>query len=214
MALTSNVGSPSSSSLSWHTAHGGAAISSTRSSNQRPAKMPAHRLLAPAETATPVRDNEPPVGSAPNNPPTRFAAPWAVKSADVLGLLPSGLGTAAAIPAPILSRPPEIAAMLEISRHTALTYVRRIYSKLKVRSKAEAIFEANIATLEKLASMTNDATPPEGACNTWRALYAGIAQLGDDLINHIHLENNVLFPRFEASAAPAQACATSACGCQ
>jgi len=36
----------------------------------------------------------------------------------------------------------EIAAMLQISRHTALTYVRRIYSKLKVNSKAEAIFEA------------------------------------------------------------------------
>ena len=34
---------------------------------------------------------------------------------------------------------------------------------------------------------------PQGACNTWRALYAGIAQLNDDLINHIHLENNVLF---------------------
>ena len=36
----------------------------------------------------------------------------------------------------------EIATMLQISRHTALTYVRRIYSKLKVNSKAEAIFEA------------------------------------------------------------------------
>ena len=68
--------------------------------------------------------------------------------------------------------------------------------------------------LEHLMGMTQDATPPDGACNTWRALYAGIAQLHDDLINHIHLENNVLFPRFEASAAPAQAYATSACGCQ
>ena len=51
--------------------------------------------------------------------------------------------------------------------------------------------------LEKLAAMTNDATPPAGACNTWRALFAGIAQLNDDLISHIHLENNVLFPQFE-----------------
>jgi len=70
------------------------------------------------------------------------------------------------------------------------------------------------ALLEQLAALTHDHTPPPGACNTWRALYAGIAQLGDDLINHIHLENNVLFPQFEASAAPAQTCATSACGCQ
>ena len=51
--------------------------------------------------------------------------------------------------------------------------------------------------LERLMALTGDATPPTGACNTWRALYAGIAQLSDDLINHIHLENNLLFPQFE-----------------
>ena len=67
--------------------------------------------------------------------------------------------------------------------------------------------------LDKLNALTNDATPPQGACNTWRALYAGIAQLGDDLINHIHLENNVLFPAFEAAAAPSQGCGSSACAC-
>lgn len=68
------------------------------------------------------------------------------------------------------------------------------------------------ATLEKLADLTQGATPPADACNTWRALYAGIAQLGDDLIQHIHLENNVLFPPFEA-AAPAQGCGSSGCAC-
>lgn len=57
------------------------------------------------------------------------------------------------------------------------------------------------ALLEQLASLTTDHTPPPGACNTWRALYAGTAQLTDDLINHIHLENNVLFPRFETATA-------------
>ncbi|MBI5626414.1 MAG: response regulator transcription factor [Nitrosomonadales bacterium] len=36
----------------------------------------------------------------------------------------------------------EIAALLLVSRHTVLTYVRRIYSKLEVNSKIEAIFEA------------------------------------------------------------------------
>lgn len=55
--------------------------------------------------------------------------------------------------------------------------------------------------LERLMALSHDATPPAGACNTWRALYAGIAQLSDDLINHIHLENNLLFPQFEPQAA-------------
>lgn len=65
--------------------------------------------------------------------------------------------------------------------------------------------------LDKLNALTNDATPPAQSCNTWRALYAGIAQLGDDLINHIHLENNVLFPQFEPASAGA--CASSGCAC-
>lgn len=67
--------------------------------------------------------------------------------------------------------------------------------------------------LEQLMVMTNDATPPPGACNTWRALYAGIGQFGDDLINHIHLENNVLFPMFEAQAKAASGCGGGGCGC-
>lgn len=36
----------------------------------------------------------------------------------------------------------EIAKLMNVSHHTVQTYVRRIYSKLKVRSKAEAIYEA------------------------------------------------------------------------
>lgn len=70
------------------------------------------------------------------------------------------------------------------------------------------------AALDKLNALTHDATPPAQACNTWRALYAGIAQLGDDLINHIHLENNVLFPQFEPVTQATSNCAsTGGCGC-
>ncbi|XAH24417.1 response regulator transcription factor [Xylophilus sp. GW821-FHT01B05] len=36
----------------------------------------------------------------------------------------------------------EIAHLMQVSRHTVLTFVRRIYAKLKVTSKAEAIYEA------------------------------------------------------------------------
>ena len=66
------------------------------------------------------------------------------------------------------------------------------------------------AQLDRLNALTQDATPPEGACNTWRALYTGIAQLNDDLINHIHLENNVLFPQFEPVQAKQNGCGCSA----
>ncbi len=49
--------------------------------------------------------------------------------------------------------------------------------------------------LLRLRALTNNLTPPDIACTTWRALYAGLEQLEQDLMNHIHLENNILFPR-------------------
>ncbi len=47
--------------------------------------------------------------------------------------------------------------------------------------------------LEKLHQLTNHITLPKGACNTWRALYASLQQFKEDLMQHIHLENNILF---------------------
>lgn len=47
--------------------------------------------------------------------------------------------------------------------------------------------------LERLLALTAQITPPEDACNTWRALYRGLDELRNDLMQHIHLENNVLF---------------------
>jgi regulator of cell morphogenesis and NO signaling len=47
--------------------------------------------------------------------------------------------------------------------------------------------------LEKMLALTDNITPPTDACNTWRALYRGLLEFRDDLMQHIHLENNVLF---------------------
>lgn len=56
------------------------------------------------------------------------------------------------------------------------------------------------AQLDRLRALTHDLTPPPGACNTWRALYSGLVAFTDDLVEHIHLENNRLFPAFEPQA--------------
>ncbi|MEO3474312.1 iron-sulfur cluster repair protein YtfE [Roseomonas sp. CAU 1739] len=50
--------------------------------------------------------------------------------------------------------------------------------------------------LEAMDRLTHGGQPPEGACNTWRALYAGTRKLAEDLTEHVHIENNILFPRF------------------
>jgi regulator of cell morphogenesis and NO signaling len=52
------------------------------------------------------------------------------------------------------------------------------------------------AHLRELERLTSDFTVPDDACTTWRALYAGTRKLADDLMEHIHTENNILFPRF------------------
>ncbi len=52
------------------------------------------------------------------------------------------------------------------------------------------------ANLRKLETLTNNFEVPKGACTTWRALYSGARKLADDLMEYIHTENNILFPRF------------------
>jgi len=51
--------------------------------------------------------------------------------------------------------------------------------------------------LERLDSLTRHYQLPDGACNTWQALYKGLQTLRNDLMDHIHLENNVLFTRVD-----------------
>jgi regulator of cell morphogenesis and NO signaling len=56
------------------------------------------------------------------------------------------------------------------------------------------------AALRRLRELTNAYEVPTEACNTWRALWHGLAALEESLHRHIHLENNILFPRALAGA--------------
>jgi len=49
--------------------------------------------------------------------------------------------------------------------------------------------------LERLRELTNDFTPPEDACPKFRAALDGLRELEADTHQHIHKENNILFPR-------------------
>jgi regulator of cell morphogenesis and NO signaling len=54
--------------------------------------------------------------------------------------------------------------------------------------------------LKAIEHVTHGLSLPAGACGSWTALYTGLRKFTDDLINHLHLENAVLFPRFENAA--------------
>ena len=49
--------------------------------------------------------------------------------------------------------------------------------------------------LARFRELTDGFTPPDWACNTFRALYDSLGQLESDMHQHVHKENNVLFPR-------------------
>jgi regulator of cell morphogenesis and NO signaling len=49
--------------------------------------------------------------------------------------------------------------------------------------------------LRHTRALTGDLVAPRYACTTWRALYLRLEAFERDLMEHIHLENNVLFPR-------------------
>jgi regulator of cell morphogenesis and NO signaling len=50
----------------------------------------------------------------------------------------------------------------------------------------------------EIARITNSYTPPDWACNTFKALYAKLREFEEDLHIHVHLENNILFPKATA----------------
>jgi len=47
----------------------------------------------------------------------------------------------------------------------------------------------------RIAALSNNYTPPEDACNTYRVTFALLKEFEEDLHLHIHLENNILFPK-------------------
>lgn len=62
-------------------------------------------------------------------------------------------------------------------------------------SVMEAEHENAGVILKQMFSLSDGYTAPEDACNTFRVLYGKLKEFEDDLHVHIHLENNILFPK-------------------
>lgn len=59
--------------------------------------------------------------------------------------------------------------------------------------------EAAGGLMAEIRELTDGFTPPSGACATWKANYAKLEEFEGDLHRHVHLENNVLFPKARAA---------------
>lgn len=67
-----------------------------------------------------------------------------------------------------------------------------VYGPVRVMENEHQVHGQALAAIREL---TGDLVIPPHACATWSALYAGLATLEEELMQHIHLENNVLFLR-------------------
>lgn len=59
----------------------------------------------------------------------------------------------------------------------------------------EAEHEAAGEELYGIRALSNNYAPPEDACTTYRVSFAELKQFEEDLHQHVHLENNILFPK-------------------
>jgi regulator of cell morphogenesis and NO signaling len=76
------------------------------------------------------------------------------------------------------------------------------YASLLVRTLRKPVedvmskdHESAIKHLHKFRTLTNDYTPPANACVSHKVCFAKLRELDNDLSQHIHLENNILFPK-------------------
>lgn len=97
----------------------------------------------------------------------------------------------------------------ELTDHT-LDEEIRVFPAIKSLSKNEPTDEKDIPSLilelvdehskageimTTIRSLSDNFTPPDWACNTYTVAFAELEAFEKDLHHHIHLENNILFPK-------------------
>ena len=67
--------------------------------------------------------------------------------------------------------------------------------------------DTHAATIRLVEELAQGFAAPAGACGSWQRLYAGLKKLCEDIGEHIHVENEILFPRFELTTKTRCICA-------
>jgi len=89
-------------------------------------------------------------------------------------------------------------------------YIERMERSAQAHDKVPAAFFGSVqrpisnmvadhddagALLAQIRKLSNEFTVPAGTCPSFVALYSGLEEFERDLHHHVHLENNILFPR-------------------
>ncbi|MBS1759354.1 MAG: iron-sulfur cluster repair di-iron protein [Bacteroidetes bacterium] len=103
----------------------------------------------------------------------------------------------------------ELAAHMKKEELILFPHIRKMVQAQQTGAKVEAHFgsvqnpikmmmhehDTEGERFRKIASLTDNYTVPADGCNTYRVTLALIKEFEDDLHLHIHLENNILFPK-------------------
>ncbi|MBF6627107.1 MAG: iron-sulfur cluster repair di-iron protein [Proteiniphilum sp.] len=65
----------------------------------------------------------------------------------------------------------------------------------EVIARMEQDHEAEGERFRSISELTDNYNPPADACNTYRVTFSLLHEFEEDLHRHIHLENNILFPK-------------------
>lgn len=79
---------------------------------------------------------------------------------------------------------------------------RESYARLLIRTLRKPLEEVMLkehettgSNLHRLRTITNNYTPPDNACLAHKVTFSKLKELDNDLVQHIHLESNILFPK-------------------
>jgi regulator of cell morphogenesis and NO signaling len=104
----------------------------------------------------------------------------------------------------------ELSTHLMKEEEILFPYIRRMEQAIQAGGKVPPAFFGSVrrpitnmiaehddagALLSQIRNLTNDYLAPEDACPTLLALYRGLEEFERDLHRHVHLENNILFPK-------------------
>jgi regulator of cell morphogenesis and NO signaling len=109
-----------------------------------------------------------------------------------------------------LSLSDELTSHMIKEENVLFPYIKQLTSIKKGESKFEFPLIGKVETpikrmeheheivgmlLKQINELTSNYTPPQNACTTFRVLYSILKEFESDLHQHIHLENNILFPK-------------------
>ncbi len=104
----------------------------------------------------------------------------------------------------------ELAMHMKREELILFPYIRKMVTAIQKNEKIDSppfgsvenpiqamIYEHNIEgeRFKKISQITNNYTVPNDGCNTYRVTFSLLKEFEEDLHLHIHLENNILFPK-------------------